>query len=84
MLLQRIASRASRIGTTRGYKSVNPLYAHDEPNPYADYSREPESYTFAWKALVGTAAAVFVYDNSFDTTRPTQTHLMVFGHGSPI
>jgi len=83
MLLQRIASRASRFGV-RGYKSVNPLYAHDAPNPYVDYSGEPESYTLGWKLLVGTAGVVFVYDNSYDTTRPTQTHLTVFGHGSPV
>ena len=83
MLLQRIASRACRVGS-RGYKSVNPLYAHDEPNPYADYSREPESYTFGWKVIVGLAGAVFVYENTYDTTRPTQTHLAILGHGSPI
>ena len=83
MLLQRIAGRVGRVGT-RGYKSVNPLYAHEEHNPYADYSGEHSSYSFVWKVLVGSAAAVFVLENTYDTTRPTQTHLTVFGHGSPI
>ncbi len=69
---------------SRTYKSVNPLYRHEEPLRYADYSTEPAGYTLTWKLLVGTAAVVFVFDNSYDTTRPTQTHLTVAGHGSPI
>ncbi len=68
----------------RTYKSVNPLYRHEESLRYADYRTEPESYTLFWKILVGTAAMVFVFDNTYDTTRPTQTHLTVAGHGSPI
>ena len=75
--------RATRLGT-RGYKSVNPLYAHDDPNQYADYSGEASGHTWAWKALCTTAAAVFVYENTYDTTRPTQTHLLILGHGAPI
>ena len=82
LILRRLAS--SSKPSTRGYKSVNPLYAHDKPNPYIDYSGEPDGFTPVWKALVGTAGVVFVYDNTFDTTRPTQTHLTVFGHGSPV
>ena len=69
---------------SRGYKSVNPLFAEEEHNKFADYSDEPPSYTLAWKALVGFAAVVFVFDNTYDMTRPTQTHLPVAGHGSPI
>lgn len=76
MFLRRLAQRT--------YKSVNPLYRHEEPLQYADYSTEPASYTLLWKVVVGTAAVVFVFDNSYETTRPTQTHLPVAGHGSPI
>jgi hypothetical protein len=68
----------------RTYKSVNPLYRHEEPLKYADYSTEADGYTKTWKVLVATAFTVFLFDNTYDLTRPTQTHLTVAGHGSPI
>ena len=76
MFFRRLANRT--------YKSVNPLYRHEAPLQYADYSTEPAGYTLTWKLLVATAGVVFLFDNCYDTTRPTQTHLPVAGHGSPI
>ena len=68
----------------RNYKSVNPLYRKEENLIYADYSNEPASYPLWWKILVTSAGVVFIFDNTYDLTRPTQVHLTVAGHGSPI
>jgi hypothetical protein len=61
---------------------------HDEQEVadlrYANYSTEPQGYTLTWKMLVAFSASIFVLDNTYDLSRPTQVHLRVFGHGSPI
>eukprot|EP00746_Dinoflagellata_sp_MGD_P071867 gnl/MRDRNA2_/MRDRNA2_29221_c0_seq1.p1 gnl/MRDRNA2_/MRDRNA2_29221_c0~~gnl/MRDRNA2_/MRDRNA2_29221_c0_seq1.p1 ORF type:complete len:114 (+),score=11.89 gnl/MRDRNA2_/MRDRNA2_29221_c0_seq1:82-423(+) len=55
-----------------------------DPNPPGGYNDKYPDMGWGWWTLVGTATAMFIWGNWYDSSRPSQIVLKIFGPNAPM